>query len=77
MLVLVKLVVFLKISGRICVVSGRICVVSGKPSRKSDGNKFEKLFAWCLVRLMHVDIFGRLVNLHETIEFLKFHEGFV
>ncbi|KAF2617751.1 hypothetical protein F2Q68_00038667 [Brassica cretica] len=44
----------------------RICVVSGKPSRKydgkpskeSDGNKFGKRFAWCLVLLMHVDIFG-------------------
>ncbi|KAF3523211.1 hypothetical protein F2Q69_00048125 [Brassica cretica] len=45
----------------------RICVVSGKPSRKSDGNKFEKLLAWCLVLLTHVDIFGRLVNLLMTL----------
>ena len=47
-------------------ISGRNCVVSGKPSKKSDGNKFEKLFAWWLVLLTHVDIadiFGRLVNL--------------
>ncbi|CAF1705730.1 BnaC03g44030D [Brassica napus] len=37
---------------------GRIWVVSGKLSRKSDVNKFEKLFAWCLLLLTHVDIFG-------------------
>nr|VDC94359.1 unnamed protein product [Brassica oleracea] len=36
---------------------GRIWVVSGKFSRKSDVNKFEKLFAWCLLLLTHVDIF--------------------
>ncbi|CAF1920242.1 unnamed protein product [Brassica oleracea] len=45
---------------------GRIWVVSGKLSRKSDVNKFEKLFAWCLVLLTHVDIFGRLVNVLMT-----------
>ncbi|CAN6857464.1 unnamed protein product [Brassica oleracea] len=39
---------------------GRIWVVSGKLSRKSDVNKFEKLFAWYLVLLTHVDIFGMI-----------------
>ncbi|KAF3496699.1 hypothetical protein DY000_02055611 [Brassica cretica] len=39
---------------------GGIWVVLGKLSRKSDVNKFEKLFAWCLVLLTHVDIFGMI-----------------
>ena len=43
-------------------ISRSICVVSGKSSRKLDGNKFWNFFAWCLVLLRHVDIFGRLLN---------------
>ncbi|KAH0863333.1 hypothetical protein HID58_080554, partial [Brassica napus] len=31
---------------------------SGKLSRKSDINEFEKLFAWLLVWLTHINIFG-------------------
>ncbi|KAH0863336.1 hypothetical protein HID58_080547, partial [Brassica napus] len=33
---------------------------SGKLSRKSDINEFEKLFAWLLVWLTHINIFGML-----------------
>ncbi|KAG5414878.1 hypothetical protein IGI04_002445, partial [Brassica rapa subsp. trilocularis] len=69
LLVLVKLCNFFKFQEEFWIVSGKL-------SRKLDVNKFEKPFAWCLVWLTHVDMFGRLANFLMTKDIGSFRKAF-